>query len=117
MGKKLYVGNIPAQATEADLTELFSKIAGVESAKIITDLQTGRSRGFGFVEMSTDSDAEKAITELNGASFMDSAIVVNEARPQRQREKRRFGGGRGGFDRGRGNFNRGKGSGFRKGRR
>jgi len=120
MGKKLYVGSIPFQATEDDLKDLFAKIGEVESARIITDAQTGQSKGFGFVEMATDADAAKAITDLNGTSFMERTIVVNEARPQQPRERGGFGGGggRGGFDRkkgGGGGF--GKGGGGRGGRR
>jgi RNA recognition motif-containing protein len=112
MGKKLYVGSIPFTATEEDLSNLFSTIGEVESVKIITDQATGRSKGFGFVEMATEEDAKKAIDDLNGKSFMERSIVVNEARPQQPREKRGFGGGgggRGGFDRGRGGAGGGRG--------
>ena len=110
MGKKLYVGSIPFTATEEDLTNLFSTIGEVESVKIITDPGTGRSKGFGFIEMATEEDAKRAIDDLNGKSFMERSIVVNEARPQQPREKRGFGGGgRGGFGGGRGGFGGGKG--------
>ncbi|MBI5098915.1 MAG: RNA-binding protein [Nitrospirae bacterium] len=110
MGKKLYVGSIPFTATEEDLSNLFSTIGEVESVKIITDQATGRSKGFGFVEMTTEEDAKRAIDDLNGKSFMERSIVVNEARPQQPREKRGFGGGgRGGFDRGRGGAGGGRG--------
>jgi len=112
MGKKLYVGSIPFTATEEDLSNLFSTIGEVESVKIITDQATGRSKGFGFVEMATEEDAKRAIDDLNGKSFMERSIVVNEARPQQPREKRGFGGGgggRGGFDRGRGGAGGGRG--------
>ncbi len=113
MGKKLYVGSIPFTATEEDLSNLFSTIGEVESAKIIIDQATGRSKGFGFVEMATEDDAKRAIDDLNGKSFMERSIVVNEARPQQPREKRGFGGGggggRGGFDRGRGGAGGGRG--------
>jgi RNA recognition motif-containing protein len=102
MGKKLYVGSISFNASEEDLIKLFSTIGEVESAKIITDANTGQSKGFAFIEMASEEDAKKAITDLNGASFMERTIVVNEARPKPPREKRDFGGGRGGFDRGRG---------------
>lgn len=98
MGTKLYVGNISFQASEDDLKGLFSKAGEVVSAKLITDAATGRPRGFGFVEMNSDSEAQKAITTLNGTSFMDRNIVVSEAKPQERRE--RGGGGsrdRGGF--------------------
>lgn len=96
MGTKLYVGNISFQASEDDLRELFSKAGEVVSAKLITDAATGRPRGFGFVEMSSDSAAQKAISMLNGSSFMDRNIVVNEAKPQEKRERGGFGGRRGG---------------------
>jgi len=112
MGKKLYVGSIPFTATEEDLTNLFSTIGEVESVKIITDPGTGRSKGFGFIEMATEEDAKRAIDDLNGKSFMDRSIMVNEARPQQPREKRGFGGGgggRGGFDRSRGGGGGGRG--------
>ncbi|RJQ44205.1 MAG: RNA-binding protein [Nitrospiraceae bacterium] len=121
MGKKLYVGSIPFQATEDDLRELFSKAGEVESVKIITDMQSGQSKGFGFVEMASEEDATKAIADLNGATLMERTIVVNEARPQQPRDRRGGpGGGRGGFDKrrggpGGGGFNRGKGTG--RGRR
>jgi len=102
MGKKLYVGSISFNATEEDLGELFSSIGEVASVKIITDADTGRSKGFGFVEMSSEGDAKKAIEQLNGKKFMERALIVNEARPQQPREKRGFGGGRGGYGQGRG---------------
>lgn len=116
MGKKLYVGNIPFNAEEEELKNLFATIGEVESVKIIIDSQTGQSRGFGFVEMATEEDAAKAIAELNGKTLNDKAIVVNEARPQKPRERSGFGGG-GGYNKDRGGFGRGKGTGFRKGRR
>jgi len=102
MGNKLYVGSIPFSATEESLRDLFSSIGEVESVKIITDADTGRSKGFGFVEMSSAEDAKKAIEQLNGTKFMERALIVNEARPQQPREGRGFGGGRGGFGQGRG---------------
>ncbi len=102
MGKKLYVGSISFNATEEDLGELFSSIGEVASVKIITDADTGRSKGFGFVEMSSEGDAKKAIEQLNGKKFMERALIVNEARPQQPREKRGFGGARGGYGQGRG---------------
>ena len=102
MGKKLYVGSIPFNATEDSLRELFSSIGEVESVRIITDADTGRSKGFGFVEMSSEEDAKKAIEQLNGKTFMERALIVNEARPQQPREGRGFGRGRGGFVQGRG---------------
>jgi cold-inducible RNA-binding protein len=102
MGKKLYVGSISFKATEESLQELFSSIGEVESVKIITDQDTGRSKGFGFIEMSSEEDAKKAIEQLNGKDFMERALIVNEARPQQPREKRSFGGGRGGYGQGSG---------------
>ena len=102
MGKKLYVGSIPFSATEESLRDLFSSIGEVESVKIITDADTGRSKGFGFIEMSSAEDAKKAIEQLNGTKFMERSLIVNEARPQQPREGRGFGGSRGGFGQGRG---------------
>lgn len=87
MSKRLYVGNISFRASEEDLKELFSKAGEVVSTKLITDAATGRSRGFGFIEMSSDSEADKAISMLNGASFMERNIVVSEAKPQEKRER------------------------------
>ena len=102
MGKKLYVGSIAFNATEESLRDLFTSIGEVASVKIITDADTGRSKGFGFIEMSSAEDAKKAIDQLNGTKFMERALIVNEARPQQPREGRGFGGGRGGFGQGRG---------------
>jgi RNA recognition motif-containing protein len=102
MGKKLYVGSLPFSATEESLRNLFSSIGEVESVSVITDRDTGRSKGFGFVEMSSAEDAKKAIEELNGKTFMERALVVNEARPQQPREGRGFGRGSGGFGQRRG---------------
>ena len=87
MGNKLYVGNISFQASEEDLKDLFSKAGEVLSAKLITDAATGRARGFGFIEMSSDAEAQKAISTLNGTSFMDRNIIVSEAKPQERRER------------------------------
>lgn len=94
MAKKLYVGNLSYQMTEEDLRDLFSPIGEVVSAKIITDAATGRSKGFGFVEMGSDEEADKAIADLNGKNVMERPINVSEARPQTGRA-RRTGGGRG----------------------
>ena len=91
MGKKLYVGNLPFSATVEVLTESFSQAGKVESARIITDRESGRSKGFGFVEMATDEEAEAAIQQFNGADYGGRKLVVSEARPQEPRE-----GGRGG---------------------
>ncbi len=93
MGTKLYVGSLPYSTTEQELTELFAQHGSVQSAKVISDRYTGQSRGFGFVEMATAEEAQKAITALNGTALGGRTLVVNEARPQ---EKRSFGGGGGG---------------------
>ncbi|MFH0780153.1 MAG: RNA-binding protein [Parcubacteria group bacterium] len=93
MAKKLYVGNLPFSTTDEELKDKFSEAGSVESAKIITDKFSGRSKGFGFVEMSNDEEAAKAIEMFNGSQFGDRTIVVNEARPMEERKPR-------------GNFNR-----------
>ncbi len=85
MSQKLYVGNLPFAASEEDLKNLFTEAGSVESVKIVVDSYTGRSRGFGFVEMASKAEAEKAISMLNGKTFMERALVVNEARPQKKR--------------------------------
>lgn len=86
MAKKLYVGNLPYQTTEDDLSQAFGAHGQVTSTAIITDKFSGRSKGFGFVEMSSDEEAQKAIDALNGTDFGGRNIVVNEARPPRERE-------------------------------
>ncbi len=111
MGKKLYVGNLPFSATDQSLMETFSQCGKVESAKIITDRDTGRSKGFGFVEMSSDSEAQTAISKFNGTDLDGRAITVNEARPM---EPRGAGGGGGGGG-GRGGFGGGGGGGGGRG--
>ena len=104
MAKKLYVGNLSYNISEEELKNVFTPIGEVQSCKIITDAATGRSKGFGFVEMANDEDADKAIATLNGTTVMDRALNVSEARPQTERAGGRGGrpggGGRGGFDRG-----------------
>lgn len=102
MAKRIYVGNLSYQTTEGDLSNLFESVGQVESVNIITDRDTGRSKGFGFVEMGNE-DADKAIAQFNGTELNGRSITVNEARP---REERSGGGGRG-----RGGFNRGGGGG------
>lgn len=82
MAKKIYIGNLSYKADEESLRELFQQYGEVMSAKIITDAATGQSRGFGFVEMTSGEEADKAIAGLNGTSFLSRNIVVNEARPQ-----------------------------------
>lgn len=94
MGKKLYIGNLPYSATEQVLADTFSECGTVESAKIITDRDSGRSKGFGFVEMSTDAEAQSVITKFNGADYEGRAMTVNEAKPQAPRENRGGGFGR-----------------------
>ncbi len=94
MGKKVYVGNLAFSVTENSLNDLFSQHGAVDSCQLITDRETGRSKGFGFVEMSTDEEAEKAISALSGHEFEGRALTVNEARPQAPRSG---GGGGGGF--------------------
>ena len=85
MGAKLYVGNLPYSIVEAKLQEHFAKHGNVVSARIITDKFSGRSKGFGFVEMSSEDEAQRAISALNGTDFEGRNIVISEARPQEQR--------------------------------
>lgn len=99
MGKKLYVGNLPFTATEESLHEAFAECGTVDSVKIITDRETGRSKGFGFVEMSADAEADAAINKFNGADYGGRPLTVNEAKPMAPRENRGFGGGGGGRNR------------------
>lgn len=96
MGKKLYVGNLPYSIDDAQLEGQFSAIGKVESARVITDRDTGRSKGFGFVEMASDDDAMQAIEKLNGTPMGGRNLTVSEARPQAPREGGGRGGGRGG---------------------
>jgi RNA recognition motif-containing protein len=106
MGSKIYVGGLPYSATEQQLSDLFAAHGSVASARIITDKFTGQSRGFGFVEMSSDSEAQAAITALNGSEMGGRTLTVNEARPQEPRTG--GGGGRGGFGGGAGRSGGGK---------
>ncbi|NWF92501.1 MAG: RNA-binding protein [Syntrophaceae bacterium] len=85
MNLKLYVGNLPVGASEDDLKRLFSEVGEVRSAKVVIDPYTGRSRGFGFVEMGSRPEVEKALSQLNGKILIDRTLVVNEARPQKKR--------------------------------
>ena len=110
MGRKLYVGNLPFSATEEEITAKFSACGTVESAKLITDRDTGRSKGFGFVEMSSDSEAQAAIDKLNGQDFGGRPMTVNEARPQ-QKKRNGPGGGGGGYGGGGGGYGGGGGRG------
>ncbi len=111
MEKRLYVGNLPFDTTEDDLHQLFSAHGQIVSAKLITDMETGRSRGFGFVEMSTEDEAKAAIEKMNKAKVGDRELTVNEARPRPERTGGAGGGSRGGFGGGRGGFGGGNGGG------
>jgi RNA recognition motif-containing protein len=110
MGKKLYVGNLAYAVTDSTLIQLFEPHGTVQSAQVIMDRDTGRSKGFGFVEMGKDTEAQAAIQALNGKEVEGRALTVNEARP---REDRGGGGGRGGPGGGRGGFG-GQGGGGRR---
>src|SRR5262245_23900151 len=94
MGRRLYVGNLPYETSEGELQDLFSQVGAVDSVKLVRDMATGRARGFAFVEMGSDEDAQKAISELNEHQLGGRALTVNEARPKPA------GGGGGGFGRG-----------------
>src|SRR5262245_55360292 len=93
MGRKLYVGNLPYETGEAELQELFSRAGSVESVNVMRDQATGRARGFAFVEMSTDDEAQNAITALNGTQVGGRNLTVNEARPKASHGGGGFGGG------------------------
>ena len=110
MGSKLYVGNLSYDLTGSDLEQLFSPHGSVQSAEVIADRDTGRSKGFGFVQMGSDEEAKAAITALNGQEISGRALTVNEAKPREERPRGGFGGGRGGGGGG-GGGNRGKGGG------
>ncbi len=105
MGKKLYVGNLPFTTSDQDLNEIFTQVGQVASAKVIMDRDSGRSKGFGFVEMNSDEEAQNAISQFNGAQLNGRPLTVNEARPMTPRtdggggfgggmDSRRGGGGR-----------------------
>jgi RNA recognition motif-containing protein len=116
MSNKLYVGNLSFRVTSEDLQEYFAGAGTVESANIVMDRETGRSRGFGFVEMASEEDANNAIAQFNGQEYDGRSMVVNEARPRedgggnRGGGNRGGGGGRGGY--GGGGGNRGGGGGY-----
>jgi cold-inducible RNA-binding protein len=97
MAMKLYVGNLSFQTSSEDLQQLFAQAGTVESATVVEDRDTGRSRGFGFVEMASKEDGEKAIQQFNGTDLNGRNLTVNEARPREDRGNRGGGGGRGGF--------------------
>jgi RNA recognition motif-containing protein len=99
MGKKLYVGNLTYGVTDSTLEQMFAAHGTVESAQVIMDRDTGRSKGFGFVEMKTDQEAQAAIAAMNGKDFEGRALTVNEAKPREDRGGSRggSGGGRGGY--------------------
>lgn len=97
MALKLYVGSLPYSTTQEQLQELFSRVGTVTSAAVITDKFSGRSKGFGFVEMSSDEEAKKAIETFDGYEMEGRRLVVNEARPMTERKPRSFGGGGGGY--------------------
>ena len=117
MAKNIYVGNLVWDCTADDLLALFQAHGTVARAQVITDRETGRSRGFGFVEMNDDAEAQKAIEALNGADFKGRPLTVNEAKPREERSggggggggRGGYGGGRGGGGGGRGGYGGGRG--------
>ena len=116
MSTKLYVGNLSFNTSNEDLQELFGQAGTVESANIVEDRETGRSRGFGFIEMSSKEEAQAAIEQLNGKEVDGRSLTVNEAKPREERSgggggNRGGGGGRGGYGGG-GGGNRGGGGGY-----
>ena len=107
MGRKLYVGNLPYSVSEDELRELFSRAGAVDTVNVVRDTATGRARGFAFVEMATDEEAQKAVSEFNEYELGGRALAVNEARPKPEYS----GGGGGGFGGGRGRGGSGGGGG------
>jgi len=110
MGKRLYVGNLPYTISDSELQQLFEQHGSVTSAQVVMDRDTGRSKGFGFVEMGTDAEAQAAITALHGAEFGGRTLTVNEAKPREERP-RSGGGGYGGGGGSRGGYGGGGGGG------
>ena len=96
MGKKIYVGNLPFTSTSETLSEMFASYGQVESSKIVMDRESGRSKGFGFVEMSVAEEADSAIAKLHGSDYGGRALTVNEARPMEKKDPSHSGGARGG---------------------
>jgi RNA recognition motif-containing protein len=121
MGKRLYVGNLSYQVDSSELEQMFSAHGSVQSAEVVSDRMTGRSKGFGFVEMGTDEEAQKAIAALNGQQNNGRALTVNEAKPREERPRGGGGGGGGGYGGGggggRGGDRRGGGGGRDRGDR
>ena len=117
MGNKLYVGNLPYSVRDNDLEQAFGQYGGVTSAKVMMERDTGRSKGFGFVEMGSDAEAQAAIAGMNGQSLGGRSLVVNEARPMEARPPRTGGGGGygGGGGGGGGGYGGGGGGGRREG--
>ena len=109
MGQKLYVGNLSYNTTSSDLEQLFSQHGTVQSAEVIQDRDTGRSKGFGFVEMGSDAEAQAAITALNGQQSDGRTLTVNEAKPREDRPRSGGGGGGGGYGGGGGGGGGGRG--------
>ena len=101
MAKKLYVGNLSYGTSDSDLQRMFEEFGTVQSAQVIMDRESRRSKGFGFVEMGSDQEAQAAINALNGKDLDGRALTVNEARPREDRGGRSGGGGRGGYGGGR----------------
>jgi cold-inducible RNA-binding protein len=115
MGNKLYVGNLPYSFRDEDLQQAFAAHGSVSSAKVMMERDTGRSKGFGFVEMGSDAEAQAAINGMNGQQFGGRGLVVNEARPMEARPPRTGGGGFGGGAGGGGGYGGGAGGGGRSG--
>ena len=113
MGKRLYVGNLSYQVDSSELEQMFSAHGTVSSAEVVSDRMTGRSKGFGFVEMGTDEEAQKAIAALNGQQNNGRALTVNEAKPREERPRGGGGGGGGYGGGGRGGDRGGRGGGGR----
>ncbi|MES2943087.1 MAG: RNA-binding protein [Pseudomonadota bacterium] len=112
MGNKLYVGNLPYSVRDEDLQQSFGQFGAVTSAKVMMERDTGRSKGFGFVEMGSDADAQAAINGMNGQPLGGRSVVVNEARPMEARPPRSGGGGFGGGGGGYGGGGSGGGGGY-----